>query len=238
MYADDLILLSASVTELQKMIALCNDALDSIDMIINTNKTMCLRIGNRFNASCVNVVISQRPLKWVSVIRYLGVFIQSNRVFKVLLDNARKRFYIASNSILSKVCKDQIDVVLSLVASYCTPVLLYGLDAVTLNKTDSSRLNNPFNMIFSKLFGTFDKSIIKSCQHYCGYLPFSLLLDMKILRFMKKIADMQNINSVVFNLFKMSGEGEFRIIAMKYNITIEDTDSAIKHKIWNFFANS
>jgi len=105
-----------------------------------------------------------------------------------MLDDAKKRFYIACNSILSKISKDQIVVVLSLVAAYCTPVLLYGLEAVTLNKTERTRLNNPFNMVFSKLFGTFNKEIIKSCQYYCGYLPFDLLLDMKILRFLKKIS--------------------------------------------------
>lgn len=235
MYADDLMLLAASVTELQRMISLCKDLLDGIDMIINSSKTMCLRIGRGFNANCVNLVVGLNSLKWVSSVRYLGVFIQSYKVFRVVLDDARKRFYMASNSILSKVCKDQIAVVLSLTASYCTPILLYGLEAVTLNKAERSRLNNPFNMIFSKLFGTYDKSVIKSCQLYCGYLPFNLLLDMKILRFYRKFINLDN--SIVNQLFSINGMHEFLSIAYKYDVKIDDSDRLIKKKIWTVFVN-
>jgi len=63
-------------------------------------------------------------------------YIESYKVFKVSLEEAKKRFYIASNSILSKVNKDQIAVVLSLIASFCTPILLYALEAVTFNKKE------------------------------------------------------------------------------------------------------
>jgi len=128
-------------------------------------------------------------------------------------------------------------VVLSLVAAYCTPVLLYGLEAVTLNKTERTRLNNPFNMVFTKLFGTFNKEIIKSCQYYCGYLPFDLLLDMKILRFLKKIFGFCVYNMSLFSLFKISGEDEFLTLAAKYNIVLSDSDRAIKRKIWHVFGD-
>jgi hypothetical protein len=236
MYADDLLLVSISLTELQKMVTLCKTVLDGIDMIINTNKTMCMRVGPKFNASCVNITLNQQSLQWAGVIRYLGIFIESYKVFKISLDDARKRFYIASNSILSKICKDQIAVVLSLIASYCTPVLLYGLETITFNKSERTRLNNPFNMVFNKLFGSYNKSVIASCQYYCGYLPFSLLLDLKTLRFMRKLSDMQNINSFVYFLYNLSGRDEFQVLAAKYNVNITDSDASVKRKIWNSFS--
>jgi len=171
MYADDLLLLSASLSELQLMVNLCARILDNIDMTVNILKTMCIRIGARCKAVCCNIVLNQQRLSWVSQIRYLGVFILNCISFKVSLDEARKKFFISSNSIFSKVNKQQINVVLSLIQSYCIPILLYGLESVSVNKTDRVRLENPYTMVFNKLFGyfgTFNKDVISECQYYTG----------------------------------------------------------------------
>jgi len=45
MYADDLLLLSISVTHLQKMLDICVKELASLDMKINVKKSNWLRIG-------------------------------------------------------------------------------------------------------------------------------------------------------------------------------------------------
>jgi len=238
MYADDLLLVSANVTELQKMIGLCKAVLDDIGMLINVNKTMCMRVGAKFNAICANIILDNQPLSWVRTIRYLGLFIESNTSFKISLNDARKRFYIAANSVVSKIHKDNITVILSLIASFCTPILLYALEAVILNKSETQRLDNPFNMVFNKLFGTFDKSIIKSCQYHCGYLPFSLLHDLKYLRFARKLNNFQDINSFVYNLFRLSGLDDFVSVAIKYDVDINDSEGTITKKIWNTFSRA
>ena len=48
MYADDIILLSISVTDLQLMFKLCVDILNDLNLSIN-DKCNCLRIGPRCN---------------------------------------------------------------------------------------------------------------------------------------------------------------------------------------------
>ena len=45
MYADDLVLISSSVCELQRMFDLCADNLTEIGMLINTKKCAILRFG-------------------------------------------------------------------------------------------------------------------------------------------------------------------------------------------------
>jgi len=72
MYADDLLLLAASVVELQKMIKLCGLELENINMSVNANKTMCMRVGPKHDAKCANILINTHSLLWVSVIRYLA----------------------------------------------------------------------------------------------------------------------------------------------------------------------
>ena len=45
MYADDLLLISISITDLQQMIDICTGVLDSCNLDINSSKTVGLRIG-------------------------------------------------------------------------------------------------------------------------------------------------------------------------------------------------
>ena len=142
MYADDILLLSPSVTFLQQLVSLVENELRLLDMAINSAKSVCLRIGERFDVLCSNITLSDgRVIPWVKTCRYLGVYIQANRVFKCIFDNAKKSFYRAFNAIYGKVgsCAS-LDVVFHLINVKCVPILMYGLDACPVNATESRSL--------------------------------------------------------------------------------------------------
>ena len=50
MYADDLLLLSASLTTLQRMINICASVAGHLDIILNVKKSMVVRVGNAITA--------------------------------------------------------------------------------------------------------------------------------------------------------------------------------------------
>ena len=62
MFANDLFLLSISVSELQQMMLICKNELDLLDMTVNTNKSMCMRIGERFNVTISNLLNVDRSM--------------------------------------------------------------------------------------------------------------------------------------------------------------------------------
>ena len=62
MYADDLILISASVFILQNMIFICEKKAEYIDMKINTSKSMVIRIGKRCKNICENIELVSKNL--------------------------------------------------------------------------------------------------------------------------------------------------------------------------------
>ena len=98
-------------------------------------------------------------------------------------------FYRSINGILGKLGSDPpISVTLSLVSSNCVPVLLYGLEALMLNKADINTLSYPYNSVFMKLFKSFNKNIIMLCQYYCGELPLENLLHNRNLNFDSKLS--------------------------------------------------
>ena len=61
MFADDLFLLSISVSELQQMVLICKNELDLLDRTVNMNKPMCrpMRTGKRFNMTISNLLIDK-----------------------------------------------------------------------------------------------------------------------------------------------------------------------------------
>ena len=239
MYADDLLLLSISISELQDMIDICKSELDILDMKINIKKSMCMRIGNRFNMLASGILIDANPIPWTNEIRYLGLFITIARTFTCNMHHAKLKFFRSINGILGKVgTTAPLGLTLSLISSNCNPILFYGLEAIRLSKSQTQGLTYPFNCGFVKLFGTFDKNVISQCQYYSGCLPFNYQNDLRCLKFHSQLST-NSLNyspaSIMFNWF---GEAERVVIANKYDIAITDTYKQYNFKLWTHFQNT
>ena len=177
-FADDLLLLAISHRDLQLMVNLCIEEFNELDLKINVKKSMCLRIGRNHDEKISPILIDNEPLEWKQEMRYLGVFIVSANTFKCNLQSARQKFFRALNGIFAKIgTKASPRVLLSLVNSFCLPVLLYGVEALSVNAQMHSCLDNAFNTTFAKIFSSFDRKVILNCQYYCGSLPMCYRLD-------------------------------------------------------------
>jgi len=140
-YADDIILVTSSVSKLQNALNLCQSELESLDMSLNARKS-CLRIGPRANASCVSIqTLNGVSLQWSDEIRYLGVHIICKR-----------SFYRAAKSVFGKVGRvASEEVTIQLFNSKCLPVLIYGLEACSLTKSDLCSIDFVFNRFFYEI---------------------------------------------------------------------------------------
>ena len=86
LYADDIMLIAKSLQALQILLSVCETELLYLDMLINTKKSCCMRIGPRFNMPCAPVVtLGGDSLPWVDEIRYLGIYIVNFRYFTLHL---------------------------------------------------------------------------------------------------------------------------------------------------------
>ena len=104
-------------------------------MRINVNKFAYIHIGDRFNADACLVTIDGVPIPLSPEMRYLGLYIISARVFKCDVHKTKVKFFRSLNSIIGKVgTTSAIHLTLSLIATNCNPILLYGLEATGLNK--------------------------------------------------------------------------------------------------------
>ena len=68
LYADDILLIAPSICGLEKMLRICEDELVKIDILVNTRKSSCLRIGPRHNNRCLAVSLSTGVIQWADEI--------------------------------------------------------------------------------------------------------------------------------------------------------------------------
>ena len=107
MCADDLILLSISIRELQKLVNICNVKLNDCFLDVNNMKSAYIRIGPRFKILSCNFTMNGVKLVWKNEIRYLGIFIISGYKFKINMQQKTKillggKQYIEKNCIKQK----------------------------------------------------------------------------------------------------------------------------------------
>ena len=109
--------------------------------------------------------------------------------------------------------------VLSLMSSKCSPILSYNLEAISLPKATLSHLCYVYSAIYSKIFKTFDKSIIAECQWQFGYLPLLFELDLKCMNFRYK---MSLIDSPASLMLMLDAKDELTLLCTKYGIKNEN----------------
>ena len=233
MYADDLIVVALTIADLRLLLDICSSFFDEIDMPINFAKSKCIRFGSRFNSDCADIYLNGVILSWVSRLKYLGVTVIAGKHLTCDFAEARHKFFGSFNTIYGRIgSTGSVSLLLFLLASICTPILLFGTEAsLGFNKKEFDRICFAYNKAWSKIFHSFDKSVIRSCQFFCGYLPIEYQLDLRSLIFTKSLSWYPDPGlSRLFNYFSFDNR-----LCEKYDIVDTDSISIIKSKVRQHF---
>jgi hypothetical protein len=166
MYADDLILLSPSVSSLQEIINIVEEQLLLLEMSVNVSKSACLRFGPRHKVLCADMKTSDgHTIQWVTKCLYLGKLLLSSNVFKCDFENEKKSLFKSFNAIFGKIGRfASTEVVIHLLKTKCLPTLLYALNACPINLTEYKSFDFALFRILAKVFSTFSKDLIDECR--------------------------------------------------------------------------
>ena len=133
-----------------------------MDLCLNYDKSVAMRIGIRCNKSCCNLQAGGNTIKWVKKIKYLGIYIRSGQKFGFNFDRQKAKFYRAANCIFARLgTLENIPVTLYLVHSIALPTLTYGLETLSLTKTQVLSFEHPWSRMFIQLFKTFNQAVIQ-----------------------------------------------------------------------------
>ena len=152
------------------MIVICHSEFNWLDMTVNADKSSCIRVGKRYDVEVSNVHIDSKAIKWSSELKYLGIVFVASKTIKYNLHRVKQKYFKCLNGLLGKMgSSPNIQLTLSLINTFCTPVLCYGLEAMRLNKTQLNSLSFSYNSGFMKLFSFYNTKIIMQCQYFSGY---------------------------------------------------------------------
>ena len=101
LFADDILLLSASVHQLQNMLNICYSYCNDWDMKFNVKKSNVMVVGKNVNTILMpSVQLGTEDLTWVKEIKYLGVVMHSKNGLRVDTNYNCRKFLCSSFSIL------------------------------------------------------------------------------------------------------------------------------------------
>jgi hypothetical protein len=222
MYADDLILLSPSISELQVMVNICCAELECLDLKLNVSKSSCIRIGKQWHSAPSPINANNDLIEWASDILYLGVTILAAKKFSCCHNRSKSKFYSSFNAIYGKLGKiGDPFVTLNLISNIALPCLLYAQEALPLlTKSSAKIIEHPWSMVFARLFGSFDHKIVTQCQFYSNYLPVEHLINIRKSRFLQSLK--LSPCSILRTLYEISAADELSHLADAYSISMHD----------------
>ena len=119
-------LLAQSLSEIRKMLKICEEFAEDYDMKFNSSKSVAMRIGERYKVKCEPLMLCGSQLQFVQSLKYLGVQFVAAKKFTCSVDKVKVNFYRVFNAIYSRSKGAQSEMVtLQLFKSYCLPFMLY-----------------------------------------------------------------------------------------------------------------
>ena len=175
MYADDILLLSASVTGLQKLLDLSYKYSSRVGLTFNANKSNCVMVGVRRNTRLPDMFIGDKAVAWSLSLKYLGIVFEAGRSLNVDCSAIRRKFYAACNSVLHRCKLAPENVKLHLVQSHCLPLLMYCMGALRLSPSAIADISVCWNDSFRKIYGLNRWESVALVQLFTNSLPFKLM---------------------------------------------------------------
>src|SRR6266568_7374964 len=135
------------------------------------------------------LTFGDKNIPWETEIKYLGMAILAASRFTICLHRAKIKYFQCLNTILGKIGDVHVvGLILSLIASNCTPVLVYGVEACLLSKAQLLSISYAYNAVFVKLFKSFDVKTIRACQFYTNFLSSEHSIGAARLKFLSSLS--------------------------------------------------
>ena len=217
MYADDLLLLSASVSGLQQMLNCCDSMSSCLELEFNCKKCTCAVIGSASQYTISDMKLGRENISWSQTFKYLGITFVAGNYLSVDSNIIKRKFFAASNCILGNVnCLNDL-IKLSLMESFCLPILLYATVAFKLSNAQINELNAGWNSIYRRIFGFHRWESVRCFINGIGRLDLAHLRIYQQLKFVKKCLSSQNSTLVSLMMIHINC-ADFTLLCSKVGI--------------------
>ena len=192
MYADDILLLSASVGGLQVLLDKCTEISGILRLKFNCAKSVCFVIEPR-RSVLPDMILGQNKIAWNTCVKYLGISFVCGVKLKCEVDMITRKFYAASNSIFSNTRGLAELLQLNMQQIYCLPILQYASIALRFTKSQLNTLNACGNIVYRKICGFHQWESVTQFIAGIGNLDFSFTRYLLCLKFFNLLRRSVNV---------------------------------------------
>ena len=186
MYADDILLLSPTVNGLQGMLDACTDLFNKKLLEFNVKKSSSFIIGKASKYTIQSFVLQGSEIARLDSFKYLGINFEVEKSLHIETGSVKRKFYAASNAILSKTRGlDELSR-LSLLESNCLPLLTYAIPSMNINSKQINELNIAWNNIYRCIFGFHSWESVRIFIAGLGKLDFTHIWFKSCISFFKR----------------------------------------------------
>jgi hypothetical protein len=215
MYADDILIMSPSVVELQSMLDLCYKFSLMNDISFNASKCVCLKIGRKCNSIIADMNIGQRTVCWVTTFKYLGISFLAGETLQFDCSYVKKKFYGAFNGLMRGCNSAAENVKVFLTKTFCLPTLTYSIGALQLSSNVIKSVAVCWNDAFRKMFGLNRWESVSCVQYFFNELSFAYLYDLCRWNFLYNCSQSCAPVSHLFSISNLE-HGELQKLAVLY----------------------
>ena len=112
-----------------------------------------------------------------------------------------------------------VESIVHLMKVNCSTAMLYNLGSVVLNKSDLNKLEFSLGRAFVKIFRICDRNSLNWCKYYMNQLPIQMLLDLKRIMYLPKIANYSD-RFILCHLFGQILHASLFELCSKYTIDV------------------
>ncbi len=237
LFADDIILMSASLHKLQLMLNVCNEFAMGNDMKFNHLKSHLFQIGLSADIVLPKLTLGGNDLNWVNKLKYLGVEFIAGTKLCMSVDTNCKKFLGSAFAILQKCKFLSEEILCKIILTNCLPMLLYGVDSVFLKCNQIRKMSVAFNTVFRRIFHMSKRSSMRVIYHYIGTKTLDCIYEERLTCLIRNCG-FSNCSLLRFCTLFCTSRQEFLDICYKYDVHVNMSVGFIKNQVSKVFADT
>ena len=99
------------------------------------------------------MLIGNEHVEWVNECTYLGVKLMSGKIFTTVVDNNKRKFYVAFNDLVCNGWFLSEEILMEIFVKQCVPILMYGACNWRMNAEEYRKVCVCFNRAIRRVFG-------------------------------------------------------------------------------------
>ena len=182
-YADDLCLIAPTRGAMQLLLSICEEYCGNMCLNFNSKKSKALFFGYAKVNSFSSLFLGGKPIDYVQEWNYLGTKVVAGKTLSFSPKDDLRKFYRATNSVLSFLQKPNEMVQMQLLYSICVPLLTYASDVKEFSNADMHTCNVTLNDAIRRIFSFHRWESPRALRQHLGFHNIYEIFHMRQSRF-------------------------------------------------------